>query len=632
MTNDIYKAYDQRSAEWPILQSRSYLYHLEPIGVGTSEVESFTSYLVRLAQAHGIRTGKLIEQEIAPRSGQTHLIGTPSLNGFLSVFARSLNGTEILAAKWTQILEQLTLRNDLRFLTLLKWRNVLTPSGSIHKHRAWCPLCYEEWKAIGQIVYDPLIWTLKVVTECLRHRQRLHLQCPICQRFQPAISFRAPPGHCNNCGIWLGMLPQIESLRNDPLAEATSQRQRWNVQAVGELLAAAPYVSVPPKERTRLAICAYVQHLTNGNLNAFAKHLELPDATLWQMRHGRTPRLSTLLELCYRLGTTPLHFLTEDLMTNLSMDIKTYITPTTDAKPRGRPTLEEIDRLRGALEAILARDEEPPPSLEEAIARVGSFDKTLRRLFPELCSAITARYRAFNATNRIHLQRALEAALVSDQTPLPTVSDIARQLGYKPTSPFAIFPELCRTITARHHTIKETYLNDLQNILEEALASTTKPALTLDEVARRTGCGTGVLRKHFRNLCLAFAAQQRTPVDMEKTRQALESMLASEEDPPPSMSEMARRLQRDRHILTRHFPDLCQAISARYLAYQKARHQQRLQLLCEEVRRAILELHAQDVYPSAVRIMALISKPGNMQHKEVFAAWQDTLRELGLKT
>jgi hypothetical protein len=36
------------------LPPRSRLYHLSPIGVGTSEVESLTGYLVRLAAAHSV--------------------------------------------------------------------------------------------------------------------------------------------------------------------------------------------------------------------------------------------------------------------------------------------------------------------------------------------------------------------------------------------------------------------------------------------------------------------------------------------------------------------------------------------------------------------------------------------------
>src|SRR3982074_3360598 len=50
---------------------RSRLYSLEPIGIGTPEVESLSSYLNRLAQAHCVTVSALIAHELLPH------IGTP---------------------------------------------------------------------------------------------------------------------------------------------------------------------------------------------------------------------------------------------------------------------------------------------------------------------------------------------------------------------------------------------------------------------------------------------------------------------------------------------------------------------------------------------------------------------------
>ena len=45
---------------------RSRLYSLEPIGIGTPEVESLSSYLNRLAQAHCVTVSALIAHELVP--------------------------------------------------------------------------------------------------------------------------------------------------------------------------------------------------------------------------------------------------------------------------------------------------------------------------------------------------------------------------------------------------------------------------------------------------------------------------------------------------------------------------------------------------------------------------------------
>ena len=41
----------------PTLRPRTYLYHLEPLGIGTPLVESLTSYIGRLAAAHAVSLG-----------------------------------------------------------------------------------------------------------------------------------------------------------------------------------------------------------------------------------------------------------------------------------------------------------------------------------------------------------------------------------------------------------------------------------------------------------------------------------------------------------------------------------------------------------------------------------------------
>src|SRR5256886_15384835 len=48
---------------------RSRLYRLEPIGIGTPEVESLSSYLNRLAQPHCVMVTTLITHELLPRLG-----------------------------------------------------------------------------------------------------------------------------------------------------------------------------------------------------------------------------------------------------------------------------------------------------------------------------------------------------------------------------------------------------------------------------------------------------------------------------------------------------------------------------------------------------------------------------------
>src|SRR5207253_7783175 len=51
----------------PQLPARSYFYHLPPLAVGSAHVESLTSYLTRLAEAHDVTPGILLSRELIPR-------------------------------------------------------------------------------------------------------------------------------------------------------------------------------------------------------------------------------------------------------------------------------------------------------------------------------------------------------------------------------------------------------------------------------------------------------------------------------------------------------------------------------------------------------------------------------------
>jgi transcriptional regulator with XRE-family HTH domain len=125
------------------------------------------------------------------------------------------------------------------------------------------------------------------------------------------------------------------------------------------------------------------------------------------------------------------------------------------------------------------------------------------------------------------------------------------------------------------------------------------------------------------------ARRPRRPFKVEAARRALQAVLAREEQPPPALRQVAKRLGYSLSPLYRHCPDLCAAISARYLAAEKERGQEVLQRLCAEVRQAVAQLHAQDKYPSASRVATLLRAPGAIRHPVALATRHEALRQLG---
>ena len=178
----------------------SRLYHLEPIGIGTIDVESLTSYIKRLAQSHSVSMGELINKEILPESSKSYLNMTHFIRG-----DRNLNGYSDITKELVDILENKTLNKDLKYLTLIPWEHYIN-NYKLYKYcHSWCPICYEEMNQSGQEIYDKLIWNIKGIDICGRHKVKLEQTCPYCGAKSKLIGYRSRVGYCDKCGAWLGM-------------------------------------------------------------------------------------------------------------------------------------------------------------------------------------------------------------------------------------------------------------------------------------------------------------------------------------------------------------------------------------------------------------------------------------------
>src|SRR5437867_11595386 len=117
-------------ADWDIsyitIPKRSYLYSLPPIGIGTPAVESLTGYVARLAEAHAVGAGTLVNHVLLPRipltnglfAGQPHSTSRGQW-GFEEV--HSLNGGGVCARQWVLLLEEVPGDVGLVLVMLRPW-------------------------------------------------------------------------------------------------------------------------------------------------------------------------------------------------------------------------------------------------------------------------------------------------------------------------------------------------------------------------------------------------------------------------------------------------------------------------------------------------------------------------------
>lgn len=147
------------------IPKRSYLYHLRPIGVGATHVESLTGYIARLAEAHNVPAGVLLTRELLPHiRQQSHSAKQrpPAPNYTFIYDAHMLNGLSNCPRNWVRALETLTGQTSLHVLTMLSWGQVISHLHLIRRRRAWCPYCFDCWRNANLPVYEPLIWAIVV--------------------------------------------------------------------------------------------------------------------------------------------------------------------------------------------------------------------------------------------------------------------------------------------------------------------------------------------------------------------------------------------------------------------------------------------------------------------------------------
>ncbi|WP_445633956.1 Helix-turn-helix domain-containing protein [Nostoc sp. DSM 114161] len=396
---ETYESWDLKKLSIP---SRSRLYQLQPVGIRTPMVESLTGYIERLAEAHCVSPDVLISRTITPLLKQIFLKSRTSRD-LRSLFDRAtaINGTGNIAIDLVQALKNLTLLKDLDLLTMLFWAEVIPTRNLFRSQSAWCAVCYEEWRLTKQVIYKPLIWTINSVQVCPLHKRYLCLQCHHCQQKLPLLSWRSRPGYCSKCGGWLGMNLPVKSsselINCSTLSEEELHSQTWIVEVIGELISSTLFFNSPPvKEEITKSLSLVIDIVTDGNIAEFASLIGIPKNTLWMWQTGKAlPVLDMLLKICYRLEISLLDLLKPEQLAAKSFTKISHKTIRRSPTRRASPKLFDANQVQEALLTILASDNKPPLTMEEVATSLGCNRRTIFRHFPDLCRAISAKYRSY---------------------------------------------------------------------------------------------------------------------------------------------------------------------------------------------------------------------------------------------
>jgi transcriptional regulator with XRE-family HTH domain len=393
---DTIREYEQWELSSTVLPAATRLYNLPPIGLGTPMGESLTGYIARLAEAHCVSAGLLYWKEIKALAGKGNIFSF-RVAGDGGYSTHTINGPGSPAADFVRVLEELTSRQDLPYLTMRTWAQVLPGHSLLRRWRAWCERCFQAWLQAKQPVYEPLLWTMQAVSICPYHRRKLRDVCPHCSRRIGPLDWRSRPGYCSRCERSLVGADQASSAQEvtgDQLMWAT-----WVATALGELISAAPQIASPPtKGRLAQTIGTCIERTSSGNASAFARllHVGRGDVSRWQ-RGKALPRLALLLEMAFRLGAPLLDFL---LGSPACVSSRGFLR-SAPAEPNRSPrrTTTQYGRRMNDPEVFRtlqsALDETPPPSVTQVMKRISHSEVTVRRHFPEPCREIAQHYAGY---------------------------------------------------------------------------------------------------------------------------------------------------------------------------------------------------------------------------------------------
>jgi hypothetical protein len=360
---------------------RSTLHSLTPIGEGTADVESLTSYFCRLAHSHGM-TARSLAAWILDHYEE------PIPDDF-KWFRRSFSGMAVETERWAAWLSDLTGVSHLDRLTLTPWRFLISNPGLTPVSDRWCPCCLAEDREQQKSPYLRLAWDLAPVTTCLRHKVELVSECPHCGKSN--IRNRATTvvvGYCTSCGGFLG---DAEALPAKPEA-------LWSTRQVGQMLATSPRVAA---EGVARLLTFVIERMADGNVAAFAQKLGLSKSGVWYWaRKGGLPTLPAWLSISLRGGIgLEMLFLGELADWKLPTEPVQFSIPLTTSPRQGIRSRElDWEVIRNQLRAILAED--MPLTLSQVCQRTGIDHKLLYLRANSETRAIVDRFRRHQAAAR----------------------------------------------------------------------------------------------------------------------------------------------------------------------------------------------------------------------------------------
>jgi hypothetical protein len=372
--------------EFAAIPPRSQLYSLEPMGVGTGMVESLTSYVARLAEAHSLKLSTFVGKILAPLGKMRGITGVGGWYDILRHLGASLNGTGGTSADCVAILESLTLQESLLNLTLRFTTGWLSDRALISTNQRWCPQCLNEWKRCGATVYYPLLWQLQVVQSCPVHQTLLESHCPGCGTRHRPLGKHLIPGHCPSCGGWLGVDGgMIKEGRGD---DDVRQTQEFIANQCQTLIGGAATLESRKCTAWSKNIECLVRQCTRGTAHGLSQDLGIDHDTIkcW-ITTQHVPTLPSGLMVACAFDLNLIDLLSLPLAGEVRL-VRSLKAAEVASLFRRRLKRHDAKTIEGILTEAAEHPADRPLSLMAVCKRAGCHQTFAARKFPELAQKI----------------------------------------------------------------------------------------------------------------------------------------------------------------------------------------------------------------------------------------------------
>ncbi len=239
--------------------------------------------------------------------------------------------------------------------------------------------------------YQPLLWMLQIVASCTQHRRKLEEQCYKCQERQSIFLSKTQPGHCTQCGVWLGL--SVEIAEEPEIDEEELLWQDWVVKTIEELRTVSVASDAISWERISINLAACLE--VKGETARFSLLMGVSKQLISQWRHFEvTPSFQKVLEICYAMGMSPLQLMGDPA------DMRNALQAISD-HPRRQPAhhrrqVVNREAIGEYLRAVLD-GRRPCRGIHQIESDLGVGHGTIEDIFPLECSLVSKLYKAQRA-------------------------------------------------------------------------------------------------------------------------------------------------------------------------------------------------------------------------------------------